>query len=934
MRPYVRSAGVAAVIGFAGLATAAAPDRLPNAALEITRKYPGVRAELRGERVSMVYGRAMTQRPNPLDAADAFVLEEIGVFGVGVPELQAERAAELLSSPSTIVVYEQSMDGVPVERSALRVVVKTVEGRSVVAMASARLTARPEGGFRVDQLTAKDAVDRIAADPAWAGMQEFSEPEMVVYAGEGDEAQPIDAVRAWKFWGRGPGLNSVPFQRIFFVDASNGNLAFARDAVMHGTADVTGTVRGFGSPGLLPDVTSNPAVLLDIPEIRASITGGNNAFTDLAGAFTIDNALAGPLTVMASVTTARWVAVSNSAGTGTVSASVAGVTPPGPVNLVLNPTPGGQNSFTTSQVNAAIHQTRTHNYFRDRAPSFTALDVPLPANVNINDTCNAFFDGISVSTNFFVEGESSTSPGTFCVNSAYSSVVGHEYGHFIVQSLGLAQGAFGEGFSDCVAMLTYDDPIIARDFFFLPSVGPIRNPEAANVQYPCSGGSHFCGQILGGTFWDMRNNFVGAYGQPLGLELVRQLHVDWAQVTAGGIGSNSAHPQTAVEVLTIDDNDADLDNGTPNYALICDAFSQHSIACPQVLPIRFEYPAGRPELVSPTGSTLLNVNLVPLLGAPAPNSGELFYSVDSAPFTMVPMTENMPNQYSVQMPAAACGSNVRFYLRAGLQGGGTQTDPPTAPADTFAAFGGTSFTTLIDAAESAAGWSLGVAGDTANFGLWTFGNPNGTAAQPEDDRTPDPGVNCFFTGQGTPGGTLGEQDVDNGFTTLVSPPADLSAAVAARISYWRWYSNTTGADPQNDIFTVDVSNDGTNWVRVETIGPTGPEVSGGWTFHSFVVEDFVPLSANVRVRFRAEDAAAGSLIEAAVDDFVVERVECAPPPVCFGDANRDGSVNFLDVTTVLAQFGGAGPQGDADFDGDVDFGDATAVLANFLDVCP
>ena len=65
---------------------------------------------------------------------------------------------------------------------------------------------------------------------------------------------------------------------------------------------------------------------------------------------------------------------------------------------------------------------------------------------------------------------------------------------------------------------------------------------------------------------------------------------------------------------------------------------------------------------------------------------------------------------------------------------------------------------------------------------------------------------------------------------------------------------------------IDVTSDGTNWVRVETVGPTGSEVVGGWIFHSFIVTDFVPLSATVRVRFRASDLGLGSLVEAAIDD--------------------------------------------------------------------
>ncbi|MBL8746936.1 MAG: S8 family serine peptidase [Phycisphaerae bacterium] len=60
---------------------------------------------------------------------------------------------------------------------------------------------------------------------------------------------------------------------------------------------------------------------------------------------------------------------------------------------------------------------------------------------------------------------------------------------------------------------------------------------------------------------------------------------------------------------------------------------------------------------------------------------------------------------------------------------------------------------------------------------------------------------------------------------------------------------------------------------------------------------------------------------------------------CPGDANKDGSVNFLDITTVLANFNNVGNAdgtlvGDADCNGVVNFADLTTVLGNFLSTCP
>lgn len=56
------------------------------------------------------------------------------------------------------------------------------------------------------------------------------------------------------------------------------------------------------------------------------------------------------------------------------------------------------------------------------------------------------------------------------------------------------------------------------------------------------------------------------------------------------------------------------------------------------------------------------------------------------------------------------------------------------------------------------------------------------------------------------------------------------------------------------------------------------------------------------------------------------------PPIP-GDANGDCVVDFGDVTSVLANYGGSGPDGDGDSNGSVDFGDITAALAGWGGMC-
>jgi len=172
---------------------------------------------------------------------------------------------------------------------------------------------------------------------------------------------------------------------------------------------------------------------------------------------------------------------------------------------------------------------------------------------------------------------------------------------------------------------------------------------------------------------------------------------------------------------------------------------------------------------------------------------------------------------------------------------------------------------------SSAGWAVNVGGgDNAGTGIWTRVNPNGTAGgtvQPENDHTPgNPPAKCWVTGQGTVGGSIGEQDVDGGRTTLYSATMDMSSLADPKIQYFRWYTNNSGGDPNNDVWKAQISsNGGTTWVTTDSTKVT----DASWREVRVRVADYVTPSSQVRMRFIAEDAGAGSIVEAAVDDFRV-----------------------------------------------------------------
>ena len=385
--------------------------------------------------------------------------------------------------------------------------------------------------------------------------------------------------------------------------------------------------------------------------------------------------------------------------------------------------------------------------------------------------------------------------------------------------------------------------------------------------------------------------------------------------------------------------------------------------------LAFSYPNGQPDPIA-IEDEQISVDVTPAPGESLVATSVTLHVDDGTGFVTVPTSQLVGGTFQATFPDLPCGEEVEWYITAQTQSGALVRDPLAAPGVTYSGtVGAGSSLATQDNIESDFGWTPGLPSDTATTGLWVRTDPIGTAAQPEDDRTPGIGTDCWVTGAGTVGGTLGEDDIDNGFTTLISPPYDLSAAQLPVMSYWRWFSNDQGAAPFEDVLEVSISDDGgANWVPVETVGPAGLEVTGGWIQHQFRVSDFVTPGPDIRLRFVAGDLGGGSIVEAAIDDIRVDDLLCVDCnlngledaveissgitadqnmdgipdscqafacPVLFirGDTNQDLGVNLTDAIYLLAYLFSAGPEptpiesGDVNGNGTTNVADAIAILS-------
>ena len=131
---------------------------------------------------------------------------------------------------------------------------------------------------------------------------------------------------------------------------------------------------------------------------------------------------------------------------------------------------------------------------------------------------------------------------------------------------------------------------------------------------------------------------------------------------------------------------------------------------------------------------------------------------------------------------------------------------------------------------------------------------------------------------------------------------------------------------------IEITDDGVNWTELEVVGPVA-QSSGGWYLVSLRVSDFVENTDTVQVRFQACDLNDGSVVEAAIDLFVVEAIQCDSDGL-IGDFNGDCIVDGEDFGFLLTQWGEVDSPANLDGEGGVDGSDVGLFFTNFGNTCP
>jgi hypothetical protein len=212
-----------------------------------------------------------------------------------------------------------------------------------------------------------------------------------------------------------------------------------------------------------------------------------------------------------------------------------------------------------------------HDFIARFDAEFSYINQRIIANVNINSSCGAHWDG---ELHFFREGFGCANTGEI------QGIVAHEYCHGIQDFILGWQGGdgLGEGNADVLANLMTQESILARGFFLGDCETGIRDSDNG-LQYPgdLTGQPHNDGLIIAGFHWDSMTELQDALGEEQGT-LIAGERWHFGRVLL----LPEDQPTQVLATFIADDDDGDLSNGTPHYTFFCIGAENHGFDCPEI----------------------------------------------------------------------------------------------------------------------------------------------------------------------------------------------------------------------------------------------------------------------------------------------------------------------------------------------------------------
>ncbi|RMG47334.1 MAG: hypothetical protein D6718_03835 [Acidobacteria bacterium] len=324
-----------------------------------------------------------------------------------------------------------------------------------------------------------------------------------------------------------------------------------------------------------------------------------------------------------------------------------GTSPGTNCNVASGASSGNTRAARTSFYHLNVVKQKARFYLPDN----TWLQGKLTDNVNIANTCNAYWNG---SVNFYREGGGCRNTGEI------QGVVVHEWGHGLDSNDGGGMDNPSEAYADVVAIFESRESCIGRGFYINGTCSGYGDPclectgiremdwdkrqshtpatPAGFTANNCGGGGGPCGKevhcesyVPSEAIWDLATRDLPASGldPDTSWQIAEKL---WymSRDGSGGNVENCSLPDSDGcgvdnwfhKLRVADDDDGNLDNGTPHAAAIFAAFDRHGIACGTASDPSNQNHSSCPSLSAPTLNARGVSEAVELTWDEVPNAAE------------------------------------------------------------------------------------------------------------------------------------------------------------------------------------------------------------------------------------------------------------------------------------------------------------------------
>ena len=474
--------------------------------------------------------------------------------------------------------------------------------------------------------------------------------------------------------------------------------------------------------------------------------------------------------------------------------------------------------FNDAQISAFVFASTAKEYARTHMNSeLEWLGDQLSVTVNENSTCNAYSTGDDI---HFYKAQISNSPvggSPSCQNTArIADVVYHEFGHSlhansVIPGVGNFDGALSEGMSDMFAAFITNDHGMGRGFFFGESALRDLDPTV-DLRWPddVTGEVHDDGEIIGGTMWDLRKALILKLGEDAGDAQARKIFY-------GALQRSSDIPTTYPEALLSDDDDGNLENGTPNQCEINAAWGAHGLADPRIT-LGLTDPVREGNQVSFKTNAPLSTSSCP---PPGVRTATIQWKTRGGEAQPAIELAAEGTTWSGALPDQKTGTVVMYNVTITLEDGAKITYPNNV-ADPYYEYYVGETETLWCASFEDGGEDWTHAATPANRDEWEIGAPLGIGGDP---KVAHGGTNVLGMDLSSDG-----QYRRNAMTFAESPEIPLQGNTNVRLQYYRWLNVEDGTFDHATIY----ANDASVWTNYAS----GNEQVGGfnhtdkeWRFH-------------------------------------------------------------------------------------------------------